>query len=387
MNDSLVKPLRGKVDSSIPEIQTEKSSPRLIAYYLPQYHPIPENDEWWGRGFTEWRNTGRARRLFPGHYQPHVPADLGYYDLRVPETRESQAAMARTYGIEGFCYYHYWFGNGRQLLERPFQEVVRSGSPEFPFCLCWANESWTGVWHGLSNKTLIEQIRPDAADDEKHFQSLLPAFQDNRYICVDGKPVFAIWRPFDFVNAKETVNRWRAMAAAAGLPGIHLVGIQRPGSPSPEDQGFDASIYTGNPPLQPWVSWKNPLKLAFFKALKRLAVPRIYSYERSFEYFLPETLSGTQYPSLVHAWDNTPRSGKNGLVLHGANPPAFRRLLRRAFELTRSQQSGHRLIFLKSWNEWAEGNHLEPDLRFGHGFLKAIQDELEHELQLELSTE
>lgn len=354
--------------------------PRLIAYYLPQFHPVPENDEWWGKGFTEWTNTGKAKPLYPGHYQPHVPADIGYYDLRVSETRETQAKIAQSYGIEGFCYYHYWFGNGRQLLERPFQEVIRDGSPDFPFCLCWANETWTGIWHGLSNKTLVQQEYPGPLDDEKHFESLLPAFQDKRYLRVGNKPIFVVWRPYDFPDTKETISRWRSMAVSAGLPGIHLVGIQRPGSPLPESFGYDASIYNGNPPLNPWVSWKNPLKLGYHKLLRKLGMPRIFHYKNAMDYYLPKVLINSQYPSLVHAFDNTPRSGKNGLVLHGATPELFRQLLRRAFKMTRSRSTDNRLIFLKSWNEWAEGNHLEPDLRFGHGYLEAISGELNSEL-------
>src|SRR5205809_7458559 len=168
---------------------------RLIAFYLPQYHPIPENDQWWGPGFTEWTNTAKARPLFRGHYQPHVPADLGFYDLRQPETREAQAEMARAYGIEAFCYYHYWFGNGRRLLQRPFEEVVQLGQPDFPFCLCWANETWTGVWHGLSSHVLIEQTYPGKEDAARHFHTLLPAFLDRRYVTVDGKPLFLVHSP------------------------------------------------------------------------------------------------------------------------------------------------------------------------------------------------
>ena len=154
---------------------------RAIAFYLPQFHPIPENDEWWGKGFTEWTNTAKARPLFPGHYQPHVPADLGFYDLRLPETRATQAAMAQQYGIEGFCYYHYWFA-GRQILERPLREVIASGKPDFPFCVCWANKNWSGVWHGAPKRILIEQTYPGEADDRAHFTMLLPAFRDRRYI-------------------------------------------------------------------------------------------------------------------------------------------------------------------------------------------------------------
>jgi len=174
------------------------SLPRLIAYYLPQFHPIAENDQWWGPGFTEWTNTAKAKPLFPGHYQPHVPADLGFYDLRLPEARKAQADMARAYGIEGFCYYHYWFGNGRRLLERPFNEVLATGEPDYPFCLCWANDTWSGIWHGAPNRILMEQQYPGTADDEKHFETLIQAFRDRRYMRVNGRPYSYFGAPLQY---------------------------------------------------------------------------------------------------------------------------------------------------------------------------------------------
>lgn len=358
------------------------SRPRLIAYYLPQFHPTKENDEWWGQGFTEWTNTARAKPRFPGHYQPHVPSTLGFYDLRLAETRAAQADLARQYGIEGFCYYHYWLGNGRRMLERPFNEVLASGQPDFPFCLCWANHSWSGIWAGAPDRTLIEQQYPGAIDDEMHFQELLPAFKDPRYMCIDGKPIFVVWYPFEIPNVELFVKRWRVMAKQAGLPGLHLVGCYWPGREKiPEHAGFDASIYNNNPPLRSWGSWRNPVKFVYYRCLRALGIPTILSYEKAINYHLPESMPQTQYPSVVHAWDNTPRSGVNGLVLRGSTPTLFRGALRKAFALTRTHQGQGRLVFLKSWNEWAEGNHLEPDLRDGHGYLRVILEELENELR------
>src|SRR4051812_43400645 len=197
---------------------------RAIALYLPQFHPIPENDRWWGNGFTEWTNTAKAKALYRGHYQPHVPADLGFYDLRVPETRVAQAAMARRYGVEAFCYYHYWFG-GKRLLERPFCEVLASRSPDFPFCLCWANATWTGVWHGDPDRVLIEQTYPGERDYREHFAALLPAFRDPRYVRVDGKPLFMIYKPRDIPDAPGVAALFRRLAEEAGLPGLYLVGV------------------------------------------------------------------------------------------------------------------------------------------------------------------
>ncbi|MCX7012247.1 MAG: glycoside hydrolase family 99-like domain-containing protein, partial [Candidatus Sumerlaeota bacterium] len=198
---------------------------RLIAFYLPQFHPIPENDEWWGKGFTEWTNVAKARPLFPGHYQPRVPADLGFYDLRVPETREAQAAMARAHGIEGFCYWHYWF-NGKRLLEKPFDQMLATGEPEFPFCLAWANEDWTRTWDGRSSEILQKQEYGGQSDDTAHFDYLLRAFKDQRYMAVDGKPMFLIYRPADLPDPTATIALWRSLARESGLPGLHLVAIR-----------------------------------------------------------------------------------------------------------------------------------------------------------------
>lgn len=355
--------------------------PRLIAFYLPQFHPIKENDEWWGKGFTEWTNTAKAKPRFPGHYQPHVPSDLGFYDLRLPQARQAQAEMAKSYGIEAFCYYHYWFGNGQRLLEKPFDDVISSREPDFPFCVCWANETWSGIWHGSPNRVLMQQEYPGPHDDQQHFDSLLPAFKDSRYLKVNGKPVFVVWQPFRLPDPKATVERWRSMAQQAGLDGLHLVGVFREGNADPEDFGFDASIHNRNPPLRDRGSLRNPLKLAFDRLMQKIGIPTIYNYATAMTYCIPDKLPKTRYPTVIHAWDNTPRSGANGLVFRGSTPKLFGDALRRAFNLLRDPSRGNddRLVFLKSWNEWAEGNHLEPDLRDGHGYLEAVRAELTRE--------
>jgi len=348
---------------------------RAIAYYLPQYHPVRENDEWWGKGFTEWTNTAKARQLFRGHYQPHVPADLGFYDLRQPETREAQAQMAREYGVEAFCYYHYWFGNGRRLLERPFEEVLRSGRPDFPFCLCWANESWTGVWHGLSNQILVKQEYPGTTDATRHFVSLLPAFRDPRYVTVDGKPLFLIYSPTTLPDPKAFTALWRQLAAESGLPGLYLVGIAN--EPwRPEQNGFDGAT-THNVHLARRCDggiWNSRLK---FHWRKLLGKPRLlFSYREAIQHFLLEECRQTNvYPCVIPNWDNTPRSGHRGLVLHGSTPELFQEHLRGVLSQISHKPAEHRLLFIKSWNEWAEGNHLEPDLKFGRQYLEALRAE------------
>src|SRR5690606_30741117 len=185
---------------------------KAIAFYLPQFHPIKENDEWWGKGFTEWTNVAKAKPMFPGHYQPHIPADLGFYDLRLSEARIAQADLAKKYGISAFCYWHYWFGNGRRILERPFQEVLESGTPDFPFCLAWANETWSGIWHGNPKTILVEQVYPGEQDYIDHFNSILPAFKDKRYFKVDGKPLFMVYKPMEIPDLPLFVSTFRRLA-------------------------------------------------------------------------------------------------------------------------------------------------------------------------------
>ena len=345
---------------------------RLIAFYLPQFYPIPENDAWWGKGFTEWTNTAKARRLYPGHYQPHVPADLGYYDLRVPETRTAQAELARSYGIEAFCYYHYWFA-GRRLLERTFQEVVTSGEPDFPFLLCWANQTWTGTWHGAPNRILIEQTYPGIDDHRRHFESLLPAFCDPRYVRVDGKPVFIVYRPTELPDTVKTIGLWRTMAREAGLAGLHFVAVGN--ADWALEHGFDAAILNE---LKLAPTPEQLLEFKFFRLLQILGFPFIQRYRHTIN-ALPERLHERVYPNVIPNWDNTPRSGARGFVMHGSTPELFREQLARALALTRGVRREDRLVFIKAWNEWAEGSYLEPDLKFGLRYLEVVRDCLNNE--------
>ena len=345
---------------------------RLIPFYLPQFHPIPENDQWWGRGFTEWTNAARAKPLFPGHYQPHVPADLGFYDLRVPETRAAQAEMARAYGVEGFCYYHYWFA-GKRILERPFDEVLKTGEPDFPFCLCWANQTWTGIWHGAPNRVLIEQTYPGEDDHRAHFENLLPAFRDPRYIRVDGKPLFVLYQPNEIPDAPNTLRLWRDMARRAGLPGLYLVGNDV-GSKTPSELGLDALTAYRLPPRRPWVSRRDPVKWLRRRYELWAGRPTVYRYEEVLPTLLPPETAGVEnFPCMIPNWDNTPRSGGNGLVLHESTPELFRRLALLAYERVRDREREHRIVFIKSWNEWAEGNVLEPDSVYADKMLKEFK--------------
>lgn len=353
-----------------------KVSPRLIAFYLPQYHPIPENDEWWGKGFTEWTNAAKARPLYPGHYQPRLPADLGFYDLRVPETRDQQARLGMDYGLESFCYYHYWFG-GKQLLERPLQDVVRAGKPDFGFCVCWANQTWTGIWHGCPDRVLAEQTYPGDDDHRAHFDALLPMFADRRYTRVNGKPLFLIYRPMDIPDTRRTLDFWRDMAVRAELGGLHMVAVHESPDWCPGEQGFDAFVNPRLPQRRGWVSRRNTLKWLKQKQEILRGFPTIHEYEKVLPALLPDTEPrGRRYPCVIPNWDNTPRSGSNGLVLHNSTPELFQRHFRQALAMTAQDQGDDRLIFVKSWNEWAEGNYLEPDRQYGLRYLEAIRDEL-----------
>ena len=350
---------------------------RLIAFHLPQFHPTPENDEWWGRGFTEWTNVARAAPLFPGHYQPHVPADLGFYDLRLPEARAAQAALAREYGIEGFCYYHYWFG-GKRILERPVNEIVASGEPDFPFCLCWANHSWnSAAWQGAPRE-LITPTYPGLDEHGAHFDWLLQAFRDPRYLRVDGKPIFVLYKPDDIPDVAGVVRFWRQRAAQAGLPGLHLIGVShRNESWDPRSRGLDASMMQALPERDGRIPRRyltTKLRLALQGNPHKLT---IWDYEEIMPILLrADAPEWEDYPIVLPNWDNTPRAGMDGLVFANATPELFRKLLRQAIHRVHDRAAQHQLIFLKAWNEWAEGNHVEPDLKWGRKWLEVIGDEL-----------
>lgn len=367
---------------------------RVLAFYLPQFHPVPENDEWWGRGFTEWTNVAKAKPLFPSHRQPRLPADLGFYDLRIPEVREAQAELARGAGIEGFCYWHYWFGNGRRIIERPFEEVRDSGKPDFPFCLAWANQSWTGKWHGSPGKTLMEQLYPGRADEEAHFRLAQRAFEDSRYVTVDGKPVFLIFAPHEMPSTVSFIEHWRELAAKAGYPGIYFVAIS-----NRYIRGLDRYL---DPILDPFDAvtllvpqeyvdkigretqgslkrrWKelNIGRLNVYKP-KRWQRPMRIDYADVVAHALEEMPAGDRYlPSVLPGWDNTPRSSFLGVVFEGETPELFRTYLQKAVNKVANHQEQHRIVFIKAWNEWAEGNYLEPDSVNGHAFLDVVRSVL-----------
>lgn len=358
---------------------------RPIAFYLPQYYPIPENDQWWGKGFTEWTNVSKAKPLFPGHYQPKLPSELGFYDLRVPEVREQQAQLAKEYGIEGFCYWHYWFGNGRRILERPFNEVLESGKPDFPFCLAWANESWTGIWHGLTNEVLMEQLYPGIDDYINHFNFLIKAFTDKRYLRIDDKPIFVVYRPDAIPDLHVFVDTFQQQAKANGLKGIYLIATNVPLQWNAAEKGFDA-ITPSNHDKLAYVKSDSGLKNFYRQQINRRRVSKmykglfkkpthVYDYNEAMKWFVRDDPSNSLvYPMVIPNWDNTARSGINGFVLHNSTPELFKQVMKKAIQKVEDFPDDQKVVFIKSWNEWAEGNYLEPDRKFGRKYLEVIKE-------------
>ena len=379
---------------------------RVIAFYLPQFHPIPENDKWWGKGFTEWTNVAKAKPLFRGHYQPRIPSDLGFYDLRVPEVREQQAAMAREAGVEGFCYWHYWLGNGKKLLQRPFEEVLLSGKPDFPFCLAWANHDWTTkTWQRgkgtLDSQTLIAKQQYFGDEDYiSHFNYVLPAFQDHRYITIDGKPVFFIYDAYHFANVSHFMDLWRKMAVANGLKGIHFVAICN--STTTISRTLDGTLKRVMPNLHSSAEvYQNLLNLGFDainsfgksraemlsvgkyqrlaqKALRSVFgfIPAVrFNYPKVVPYFFaPEDSWENVYPSVLPQWDRSPRAGNYDGIYINATPKNFKEHLQKALSVIQKKTDEHKILLLRSWNEWGEGNYVEPDCKYGHGFLNALNE-------------
>ena len=355
---------------------------RFIAFYLPQYHPIPENDIWWGKGFTEWTNVVRAKPLYRGHVQPHIPADLGFYDLRLPESRIEQAELAKEAGIEGFMYWHYWFGNGKQLLERPFNEVVASGKPNFPFCLAWANHSWyKKTWDPKSkgkDLLLIEQKYPGVEDYEAHFYALLDAFKDHRYVKVNGKLLFGIFSPMSFDDVSTFIDTWRRLAKENGLNDFYFIAqdAESRNKKTILAKGFDA-VYNNN-----FTTHHNlPIYKKAWLAFKRkyLHQPTVFEYKDVIKDMIyKDSYCRDSIPTIEPNWDHSPRSGHNAIIYNNPDPKYFYKVACDAIDIVKNKPSEEQLIMIKSWNEWGEGNYMEPDLQYGKGYIyalsKAIRD-------------
>ncbi len=339
---------------------------RLIAYYLPQFHPIPENDQWWGRGFTDWTNVTKAVPRFEGHYQPHLPGELGFYDLRLPSVLARQAELVREYGLHGLCFHHYWF-DGSPLLDAPIRMLMARPEIDLRFCVNWANEPWSRRWDGLDQDVLKAQ-RHSAEDDLAFAASLLPLFRDRRYITVDGRPLLMVYRPGILPDARATVRRWRAFFKSEGVAEPYFVMAQGFGEQDPRPHGMDASA--GFPPhitgfdaepvqseltlLDPGFSGK---AVAYDAMVGRALSAPIPSYR--------------EFPGVCPSWDNEARRPGRGFVVLGSTPAAYENWLRAACERTMGVPAGERIVFINAWNEWAEGAHLEPDRHYGYAWLRA----------------
>lgn len=351
---------------------------KAIAIYLPQFHPIPENDGWWGKGFTEWTNVSRSYPLFKKHNQPRIPTDLGYYDLRVKEIRSEQARLAKKYGIHGFMYYHYWF-NGKQLLERPVKEILRTGEPDFPFCLCWANETWSRRWLGEEKEVLIHQdYSPE--DDVNHSLWLCEAFSDHRYIKVNDRPVFTIYRPMDFPNPEATIHRIKETVIKQGLKEPYIIGSNSHAQDiTPHKIGLDA-VLNFEPQLSMLPEFTNDQWSwgKIFRNLRQGVLSpsmKIYDYREAKELMQKRSFEYPYYPCIMVGWDNTPRRGKRAIIIKNQRPDIFEESLRFGLEKLNSFRAhlDERFLFINAWNEWAEGNYLEPCLENGHSYLEAIK--------------
>jgi hypothetical protein len=367
----------GSAESSTPAGRLQS-----VAFYLPQFHPIAENDEWWEPGFTEWHNVTRTKPRFRGHYQPHLPQDLGFYDLRLPETRARQAALAAEYGVTGFCYYHYWF-NGRRLLEAPFEEVRRLGEPDFPFMLCWANENWTRRWDGAEHELLIGQnYGPE--DDLAHIRHLAEAFADPRYIRREEKPIFLIYHASTMPDTQRTLDTWRSEYARLGLGELYLCRVEAhgPDRGDPRPLGFDAAVEFQPDflALPPQINPPKPIR-----AIRRLVRPnsgyrhnRVYSYPGLIKRSQAKPDPGyPRFPCVTPSWDNSSRRKIGATILRDSTPALFEQWTHDVARSALTAPDDTRgLMFVNGWNEWAEGNHLEPDQRYGRAHLEAHRSAL-----------
>ncbi len=361
--------------------------PQVIAFYLPQYHPIAENNEWFGKGFTEWTNVGRAKPLFKGHYQPKVPADLGYYDLRIPEIRIEQAELAKEAGVSAFCYYHYWFGNGKQLLEMPLNEVIRTKQPDFPFCIAWANHSWyKKTWDSnksiLNKSILMKQEYPGIQDIDAHFYSLLEAFEDKRYYKIKGKLAFVLYKIEDISELDLFKSRWQELASENNLPGFYFISyaddiLKLSDNKNKEVDAIILSLKTephaipiGNAKLK---KYYRALIAVLSEILHRPIY--IFDYEKTLNRLLnPVYKKANVYPVIIPNWDNSPRRGYGGVIFKNSTPKTFQKHAEQIFEMIKDKDFTDQIVFLKSWNEWGEGNYMEPDMKFGKGYIYALRE-------------
>lgn len=366
-----------------------RNYPQIIAFYLPQYHPTKENNEWYGPGFTEWTNVAKTKPLYHGHVQPKIPADLGFYDLRLPEIREQQAELAKEAGVTAFCYYHYWFGNGKKMLEKPLEEVVKLGKPDFPFCVCWANHSWLKKsWNAsvslLDYSMLIEQIYPGDKDIEEHFNYLLPIFKDKRYYKIDGRLVFVIYKIDDLPDFILFKNKWNELAKRNNLPEFYFISYTSkikeinccPFKDTDEvilDLLHEIEFKQGYSEFDLQV---HRIKTAISKIIHKPLFA--YQYKNAMRYFISkEHEQDNVIPVMIPNFDLSPRRQLGAYILKNASPELFYQHAKECLKVIAKKPVNKQIVFLKSWNEWGEGNYMEPDLQYGKGFIKALRKAVE----------
>ncbi|MBQ0011045.1 MAG: glycoside hydrolase family 99-like domain-containing protein [Ruminococcus sp.] len=380
---------------------------RIIAFYLPQFHSIPENDLWWGKDFTEWTNVKAAKPLFDGHQQPKVPLNNNYYNLLDDSVKVWQADLAKKYGVYGFCYYHYWFGDGKMLLEQPMEQMLVNKEIDIPFCICWANEPWTRIWVGNEAETLIPQKYGDEKEWEKHFYYLLPFFQDERYITDDGKPIICIYRPYVIPNISKMIGLWRKLAIDSGLPGLTVVGKYENDLYLADDSNalFDyimewqpscAKIADRDSCKNKNSGLFNKIVRSFKKTIlsidqqygtnfanrlvkirdRNSTVDKNHSYDDVWEKIIQmKPVCEKSIPGAFVRWDNSPRKHKNENLILGETPEKFQKYL--SEQIKHAKQDYHTdMMFMFAWNEWAEGGYLEPDEENGYLYLEAIKNAL-----------
>ena len=375
--------------------------PRVIALYLPQFHPVDINDRVRGKGFTEWRNVVTSKPLFYKHYQPRIPADLGFYDLRLKETRNLQAEYAKKFGIEGFCYWHYWFGNGKTVLERPLNDVIDCNEPEFPLCVGRAIHDWkTNTWERdvrkRNNNFIFKQEFFGDCDYIKHFEYLLKVFKDERYIKVDGKLLFLIYGADKIPDLKHFLSLWNELAVKQGFKGFHFVavvetlakidlfnisdlrGTIRKNLDWYFSNGFNAVNTVNQKYAEFMYNGKivKALKATLRKINSNIFLEK-YNYKKIMENFYTQLEREEYiYPQLLAGWDRSPRSGSKAIIYYDDVPENFRFAVKKCFELIKSKESEHQIVILNSWNEWGEGAFVEPDLKYGLGKLEVLSEEI-----------